>query len=142
MKKLSILTFVLFTLLACSKSDTPVPSSGGNNGGNNSGNNASWVDTLSRKWIVYEAYHNGTPDGSSSGLVLDMKNDGSYKLVNTGYVGTWEFEENYTKVRIDKGNSSYETLWTIESISSTLLKVKFISPFTGGNAEWTLKPQP
>lgn len=97
-------------------------------------------DTLARKWEVKEATHNGSPDGSSQGLKLDIKKDGSYLLVNTGFNGTWKMlDSNAQRILIDDG-TQYKTEWTVEKISSQELQVKFISPFTGGNSTWKMKP--
>jgi hypothetical protein len=95
-------------------------------------------DTISRKWMVDVATHNGTSDGSSKGLIVDMRKDGSYTLVSTNYIGTWEFLDNKTKVLLDKGVSNLETTWTIGKITSKSLIVDFKSPFTGGNAHWEM----
>ncbi|MDX5320248.1 MAG: hypothetical protein LPK45_04135 [Bacteroidota bacterium] len=142
MKKLSLLALVILGLVACSKEETPAPGTGG--GGNNGGGNnttVSWTDTISRKWIVYEAFHNGSADHSSAGLILDMKPDGSYILVNNGYNGTWEFTSDFSQALIDKNEPSYKTTWTFVTLSSSVMKIKFKSPFTGGNVEWELRPK-
>lgn len=143
MKK-RILYFVLlsnvccFCWIACSKKD-PTPQN------NTTGNTTnppvvSLEDTLCRKWEVKSASHNGTSDPSSIGLKLTISKDGSYILHNTSYNGTWEFIENKAKVLLDKNTPSYKTTWTIVKLTSKNLEVTFKSPFTGGNASWSLKP--
>jgi len=87
---------------------------------------------------VKTALYDGGIDKSSQGLRLNIKKDGSYILENTLYNGTWEFTDNKTKVNIDKGNTSYETVWTIKSISSKELKIEFKSPFAGGTSTWNM----
>ena len=141
MKKFGLLALVMLALVSCSKDEDTATTT--NNGGGNSNNqNISWEDTIARRWIVYEAWYDGAPDVSSLNLRLDMKTDGSYILENTNYQGTWEFIENKTKVHIDKGNSNYETVWNIKSISSKVLKIEFKSPFAGGTSAWELRPMP
>lgn len=140
MKKLTFISVLFLALLSCSKDDQPVPPN--NNGGNPNPNPVvSLEDTLSRRWYVDEATHNGSPDNSSKGLILNIKKDGTYILESTGYQGTWEFIENKTKVLLDKNNSSFKTTWTIQLLTSKNLNVTFKSPFTGGNAVWKLRPK-
>jgi len=93
-------------------------------------------DTLKGNWIVNVATHNGSPDNSSKGLKLEFKTNGKYTLISTGYLGTWEFIENRTKVLIDKDMPEYKTSWTIVRLTAKNMDVTFKSPFTGGNSEW------
>lgn len=97
-------------------------------------------DTISRVWIVQDATHNGTTDGGSIGLQLEIMKNGSYVLYQTSYQGTWEFIENKTKVLIDKNEPSYKTTWTIQKLTAKHLDVSFKSPFTGGSVEWKMIP--
>lgn len=141
MKKIGLLALVMLALASCSKDEDTVSTT--NNGGGNSNNqNIAWEDTISRRWYVNEALYNGNPDESSFGLRLNIKKDGSYILENNQYQGTWEFTDNKTKVNVDKGNSTYETVWTIKSISSTKLKIEFKSPFAGGTSTWDMVELP
>lgn len=135
MKK-NILFLLLFSLLifACSKEEEPQKS-------NNNGNGTPAVsleDTLSRAWTVTNALHNGSADNSSKGLKLDIRKDGSYTLTSTGFIGTWEFQNDKKEVLLDKDNAQFKTTWTIQEMSSTFLKVSFKSPFTGGSAVWEM----
>lgn len=132
---------IVFALISCSKEEDATSNNGTNNGGNTTPS-ASWTDTLSKRWKVSEAYHNGSQDASSKDLLLEFRKDGSYTLLSTGFVGTWAFQKDATEILLDKGNTSFETLWTIQSISSQKLDVKFVSPFTGGQAQWILNPLP
>ena len=139
MKKFGLLALVMIALASCSKDDDTATTST-NGGGNNTNQNIAWEDTLVGRWYVHEAWYDGAPDVSSLNLRLNRKADGSYILENTQYIGTWEFIENKTKVHIDKGNSSYETVWDIKTISSKVIKIEFKSPFAGGTSAWELRP--
>lgn len=97
------------------------------------------TEILSKKWIVDEAYVNGsTPDVSSKGLTLDVRADGSYTL-STGYVGTWEFIEDETKILWDKGQAFTQT-FTLDKFEEELIDATFVSGFTGQNARWVMIP--
>ncbi|MEZ4805715.1 MAG: hypothetical protein R2852_09595 [Bacteroidia bacterium] len=136
LKKISFLCVFIFFLASCSKDNSstdPAPNK-------DPDVVVSLEDTITRKWIVEDATHNGTADGSSTGLILDIRNDGSYTLVSTNYIGTWEFMDNKTKVLLDKDGSNIKTTWTIVEINSNSLIVDFKSPFTGGNAHWEMIP--
>ena len=98
------------------------------------------TDTISRVWVVTEAEFNGTPDGSSKGLVFNIKKDQSFVFVRNGRIGTWKFIENDTKVILDDG-TAYKTTWTIETLTSKKLQVKVKYAITSGSGEWTLIPQ-
>lgn len=141
MKKFGLLALVMLALASCSKDDDTATTTN-NGGGNNSNSNIAWEDTISRRWYVSEALYDGSPDASSKGLRLNIKKDGSYILENNQYQGTWEFTDNKTKVNVDKGNSTYETVWTIKSISSKKLKIEFKSPFAGGTSTWDMVELP
>ncbi len=138
MKKLLGITLLLVVFAACSKDSDPAanPNPNPNGGGNTTP--VSLEDTISRRWEVVSATHNGSEDNSSKGLKLEIRKDGSYTLITTGFVGTWEFQNNKKEVLLDKDDPSIKTVWTIESINSTALNVKFKSPFTGGNATWDM----
>jgi len=145
MKKILDYTFTLLMICAlaasCSK-DSDNPTTGGNSGGNGGGFNppvVSLEDTISRKWEVKSATHKGSPDNSSAGLQLDIRKDGTYTLISTGFEGTWEFQNDKAQVLLDE-DTQYETLWTIDKISSTHLDVSFKSPFTGGASTWEMEP--
>lgn len=138
-KSLILIAFVAL-LAACGDNDSaekPQPKDNNNNGGD-----TTIVDlgnTISRSWEVVNATHNGGYDGSSTGLKLNIRKDGSYTLLSTGYVGTWEFIEEKTKVLLDKDVSQYKTTWTLDSLSEKYMKVNFKSPFTGGNSVWEME---
>lgn len=129
---------VISLLVACSKEEKAATGNGQNNTVNPPV--VSLEDTICRNWEVKNATHNGTNDPSSLGLRLTIKKDGSYILHTTSYTGTWEFIENKQKVLLDKGTSSYKTTWTIKELSAKKMRVTFTSPFTGGAAEWEMKP--
>ena len=94
---------------------------------------------LAKKWIVDKAYVNGSnPDNSSKGLTLDVRNDGTYTL-STGYVGTWIFEANETKINWDKG-TQFNQVFTLTEFTETKIDATFISAFTGQNARWVMIP--
>lgn len=97
-------------------------------------------DTLCRSWIVDKSTHNGTNDPGTVGLNMEFYKDGTYKLVTTGYWGTWEFTDNKTKLLIDKNDSKFKTTWTINKLSAKQFNVTFISPFSGGTVYWEMKP--
>lgn len=138
MKKLIGIALIAIAFMACSKESDPVVNANPNQNGGGNNTVVSLEDTISRKWKVANATHNGSADNSSKGLELDIRKDGSYTLITTGFIGTWEFQNNKTEVLLDKDNASFKTVWTIESMSSTALNVKFKSPFTGGNAAWNM----
>lgn len=97
------------------------------------------TEILAKKWIVDEAYVNGTtPDMSSKGLTFDVRSDGSYTL-STGYVGTWEFIENDTKILWDESQSFSQT-FTLDKFKEDLIDATFVSGFTGQNARWIMIP--
>ena len=132
------LVFSLVLLGACSKSeDDPGSGSGGNGGG--TGTQVSVTDSLSRAWVVWEAYHQGSPDHSSAGLRFEMYSDGSYYLEDNQYTGTWRVLDNKTQVILDEGNSQYETTWTLVKLGSEETEITFKSPFTGGDSRWILR---
>lgn len=139
-KSLILIAFVAL-LAACGDNDSAEkPQPKDNN--NNNGGDTTIVDlgnTISRSWKVVNATHNGGYDGSSVGLKLNIRKDGSYTLLSTGYVGTWEFIEEKTKVLLDKDVSQYKTTWTLDSLSEQFMKVNFKSPFTGGNSVWEME---
>jgi hypothetical protein len=97
---------------------------------------------LMKKWLVDKAYVDGTtPDVSSKGLKIEFEDAGVYTLfLKTGSTnkGTWKFIENETKIDIDEGGQWHQT-WTIQELSDSMLDVKFVSPFTGQNAQWIMK---
>jgi len=98
------------------------------------------TEILAKKWIVDEAYVNGTtPDGSSKGLKFDIRADGSYTL-STGYIGTWEFIEDETKILWDKSKSFTQT-FTLDEFKEDLIDATFVSGFTGQNARWVMIPE-
>lgn len=132
----------LFMLLAaaCSKSDDNPAPSGNNNGGNNTPT-PSWTDTITRKWRVVAATHKGSPDNSSKGLELNIRKDGSYTLISTGFVGTWKFTDNtYKTILLDETNAQFKTTWTVVKMTAKRLEVDFKSPFTGGASHWDMEP--
>lgn len=135
-KKLFIAT-TLVVLAACSKDD-----GGATTPTNNSGNNTpkpSWADSLARTWEVVKATHNGAPDNSTEGLELNMKKNGTYLLVTTGYNGTWKFSDSaYKTVMVDENAPEFKTVWTIKKLTSKRLEIDFKSPFTGGAVHWDL----
>jgi hypothetical protein len=98
-------------------------------------------DTLARLWVVTKSTHNGDPDPGTVGMKLDFFKGGTYKLINTGYDGTWEFLENNTKILIDKNDPSWKTTWTIQKLTAKSFIVTFKSPFSGGSVYWELEPQ-
>ncbi len=138
---MGIVTLFMLLAVACSKNDdagstpTPTPNGGGNSP------TPDYVDSIARKWKVTAATHKGNPDGSSKGLELEIRKDGSYTLTSTGFIGTWTFLDNDTKVLLDKGNSQIETTWTVKKLTSTRLEVDFKSPFTGGASSWEMEAQ-
>lgn len=140
LQKLGIACLFIALASACSKNDDSGTPTGSNNGGNNTPT-PDWTDSISRDWKVTAATHKGSPDNSSKGLELNIRSDGSYTLVSTGFVGTWEFMDNYTKVLLDKNNSQFKTTWTINKLSSQRLEVDFKSPFTGGSSHWDMDAQ-
>jgi len=138
-KQLSIITIFILLAAACSKEEesNPTPTPGG---GNNTPT-PDYVDSIARSWKVTAATHRGSADNSSKGLELDIRKDGSYTLKSTGYIGTWEFIDNDTKVLLDKDNSQFKTTWTINKLTSTRMEVDFKSPFTGGASHWDMDAQ-
>lgn len=140
MKKIIGIAFVVMLVFACSKESDPVVNTNNNQNGGNTNPVVSLEDTISRKWKVVTATHNGSTDNSSTGLQLEIRKDGSYTLISTGYVGTWEFQNDKKEVLLDKDNASFKTTWEISTITSQNLDVKFKSPFTGGNAVWYMEP--
>lgn len=138
-KQLSIIAIFMLLATACSKEDsTPTPSTP--NGGNNTPT-PDYVDSIARDWKVTAATHRGSPDNSSKGLELNIRKDGSYTLKSTGFIGTWEFTDNDTKVVLDKDNTQFKTTWTINKLTSTRMEVDFKSPFTGGSSHWDMDAQ-
>lgn len=127
----------LVVLAACSKDD-----GGGTTPTNNTGNNTprpNWKDSIARNWEVVKATHNGAPDNSTEGLELNLKKNGTYLLVTTGYNGTWKFSDSaYTTVLIDEAAPQYKTVWTIKKLTAKRLEIDFKSPFTGGAVHWDL----
>ena len=138
-KHVSIIALFILLAVACSKDDdtTSTP----NTGGGNNTPTPDYVDSIARKWKVTTATHKGNPDNSSRGLELDIRKDGSYTLISTGFVGTWEFTDNDTKVLLDKDNSQFKTTWTVNKLTSTRMEVDFKSPFTGGDSHWDMDAQ-
>ena len=102
-------TLFIYGLNSCSENDpepTPIAPTTNNNDTTNTDTtqNRTKTQMLAKRWIVDEAYVDvNTPDASSKGLILDVRADGSYTLVSTGYIGTWEFEDNERKINWDKG---------------------------------------
>lgn len=139
LKQVTIVAFFVVLAAACSKSEDTPPANNNTGGGNNPTPN--YVDSIARKWKVADATHNGSPDNSSKGLELDIRADGSYTLISTGFVGKWEFTDNDTKVLLDKDNSQIKTTWTVKKLTSKRMEVDFKSPFTGGNAHWDMDAQ-
>jgi len=139
-----------FEFTSCSDDDSPTPtvSTPTNNTGDTTNTDTTNTDTtvvktktemLAKKWIVDEAYVNGTtPDNSSKGLTLDVRSDGTYTL-STGYIGTWEFESNETKINWDKG-TSFNQVFTLQIFTDTKIDATFVSAFTGQNARWIMIP--
>lgn len=140
-KHIGIIALFMLVLVACSKEDETTPTPTGNNGGGGTPATPSWVDSIARKWKVTAATHRGNPDNSSKDLELDIRKDGSYTLISTGYVGTWEFMDNDTKVLLDKNNSQFKTTWTVVKLTSARLEIDFKSPFTGGASHWDMDAQ-
>ncbi len=144
----SLLIFVALLLGGCDNDDDVSPSPTANNNGGSNPTDTANTDTtitktktqmLAKKWIVDEAYVNGsTPDNSSKGLTLDVRADGSYTL-STGYVGTWVFESNETKINWDKG-TQFNQVFTLQEFTETKIDATFISAFTGENARWLMVP--
>jgi len=98
------------------------------------------TEMLAKKWIVDEAYVNvNTPDNSSKGLKFDIRSDGTYTL-STGYVGTWEFISNKTKINWDKG-TQFNQVFTLNKFTDTKIDATFKSAFTGQDARWVMTPQ-
>ena len=132
----------LFVILAaaCSKNDdNPSPSTGNNTGGNTT--KPSWTDTLVRKWRVVAATHKGSPDNSSTGLELNIRKDGSYTLISTGFIGTWKFTDStYKPILLDDKDAQFKTTWTVNKLTAKRLEVDFKSPFTGGASHWDMEP--
>lgn len=136
---------------SCSDDDSnPTPSSNNNNNTsnnnneNNNNNNNDPVKTgtemLAKKWIVDMAFVNGsTPDLSSKGLTLDVRTDGTYTL-STGWIGTWEFEDNETKINWDKNTPQFNQVFTLQEFTDTKIDATFISAFTGQDARWIMIP--
>lgn len=97
------------------------------------------TEILAKKWIVDEAYVNGsTPDNSSKGLTLDVRADGTYTL-STGYIGTWEFLENESKILWDK-DQHFKQTFTLDKFEEDLIDATFISGFTQQRARWVMIP--
>lgn len=97
------------------------------------------IEILAKKWIVSEAYVNGsTLDNSSKGLGLDIRTDGTYTL-STGYIGTWEFLEDETKILWDEKETFTQT-FDLNTFEEDLIDATFISGFTGQNARWVMVP--
>lgn len=140
MKKYSLIVLVMLAFISCSKDET-APNPGGNPPVVNPPV-VSLEDTLCRRWIVQEAWYNGSPDASSAFLIINIKKDGSYLLEKNNFNGTWEFIENQTKVLIDKNEPNYKTTWKIISISSKEMLIEFKSPFSGGTSKWLMRPKP
>lgn len=138
-KTAGVICLFITLVVACSKSDDN--SSPNNNNGGNNNPAPSWTDTLVRKWRVVAATHKGSPDNSSKGLELDVRKDGSYTLISTGYVGTWKFTDNtYKTILLDETDAQFKTTWTVIKLTAKRLEVDFKSPFTGGNAHWDMEP--
>jgi len=97
------------------------------------------TEILSKKWIVDEAFAGGLPDRSSKGLTLDVRKDGSYTL-STGWVGTWEFNSDESKITWDKGHAQYEQIFTLRDFKENRIEATFKSAFTGQNARWVMIP--
>ncbi|MBS3915698.1 MAG: hypothetical protein KG003_14485 [Bacteroidetes bacterium] len=97
-------------------------------------------DTLCRSWTVTKSTHNGDPDPGTIGLNMDFHKDGTYDLTTTGYKGTWEFIENYSKILIDKDEPKFKTTWTVKKLTAKSFIVTFVSPFSGGNVYWEMEP--
>ena len=118
-----------------------------NNDGNNDDNNDDNNDTpdktrteiLAKRWIVDQASVEGLPDNSSKGLILDVRADGSYTLVTTGYIGTWEFNADETKINWDKG-TQFNQVFTLEKFKENKIEATFKSFATGQDARWVMIP--
>lgn len=122
-------------------STTPTtPGGDGNNGGSGDTNSVPTnTEILAKRWIVSEAYVNtNTPDNSSRGLTFDVRSDGSYTL-STGYVGTWQFESNETKINWDKG-TQFNQVFTLIDFKENRIEATFVSAFTNQNARWVMTP--
>jgi hypothetical protein len=138
-KTTGVICLFIILAAACSKSDDNPSPSGNNNGGNTP--TPSWADTISRKWKVVAATHKGSPDNSSKGLELDIRKNGSYTLISTGYVGTWKFTDNtYKAILLDENEAQFKTTWTVVKLTAKRLEVDFKSPFTGGASHWDMEP--
>lgn len=137
---LMVVAVFAITISSCGKDDSTDPTPTNNNGGNNNPPAKTKTEMLAKKWIVDEAYVDGsTPDNSSKGLTLDIRADGSYTLKG-GYIGTWEFEENETKINFDKNKPQYNQIFTLVEFTDTKIDATFISAFTGQNARWVMIP--
>ncbi len=127
---------------SCSDEPNPVPAIDNTDTTGDSNETPTNNELLKRRWVVDEAYVNGTtPDVSSKGLELDIKGNSAYTLFlkdGSTYEGTWKFIENETKVELDEGTQFHQT-WTIQELSKTKLDVTFVSAFTQQNAQWILK---
>lgn len=136
-KRLIIVIAAMGLLMACNKEDSSTTAPTNNSGINTPKPN--WTDSIVRAWEVVKATHNGTPDNSTEGLELNLKKDGTYLLVTTGFNGTWKFSDSaYKTVLIDEKTPQYKTVWTIKKLTSKRLEIDFKSPFTGGAVHWDL----
>lgn len=135
-----LLASFAFTTTGCGNDDSPEPATTNNTNNNNNPPAKTKTEMLAKKWIVDEAYVNGsTPDNSSKGLTLDIRADGTYTL-STGYVGKWEFENNETKINFDKHMPQYNQVFTLVEFTDTKINATFISAFTSENARWVIIP--
>lgn len=137
-----LLTAFTVTFTSCGKDDDTTPTTTNNGGDNNDLPAKTKTEMLAKKWIVDEAYVNGTtPDNSSKGLMFDIKADGSYHLSkpNYNYDGTWEFQDNETKINFDKG-TQVNQVFTLKEFTDTKIDATFVSAFTGQDARWVMIP--
>ena len=100
-----------------------------------------WEDTLCAvEWKVKEATNNGQNDVSSTGFELKFFKNGTYEMPQLQFTGTWEFQNNYTQILLDKA-LSIKTVWNIKTFNSKLLDVDFKSAFNGGASNWKMVPK-